>query len=195
MFLKRIGTRAGVLFAGCFATAGAVFAYGAAVYTPPPRGGAPAARVNAASTEGPSVRGSVTVDWHNVRVIPEEPWGLVIERDRTAKQTRPSRPEEKKEEPEPLRSAAGMPERPSREQVRRTLATLRRGVQRCFDINMVPGTVTMSLTVVGRTGRVVQARVHGPSSSAGCIRALARGLRFPRFRAREIDVRHTYNLR
>jgi hypothetical protein len=141
----------------------------------------------------------VTVDWRNVRVVPQEPWGLVIERSRVAKRkrtrARPAPEAVKQPEPTPRSAENERRGRPGREEVERTLATIRRGVQRCFDIGMVPGLVSMNLTVAGRTGRVVQARVSGPSNTAGCIRALARGLQFPRFADPRITVRHTYNLR
>jgi hypothetical protein len=90
---------------------------------------------------------------------------------------------------------SGLPERPRREQVARTMATIRRGVQRCFDLKMVPGEVVLHLTVAGSSGRVIHTRTSEATGTATCIGGLSRRLRFPLFARERVTIRYTYNLR
>ena len=91
--------------------------------------------------------------------------------------------------------AATLPEMPNRGEVAQVMNSIRQLVQRCYDTSMVPGQVDLTLTVEGRTGRVVQTKVSEPSSTAICIRRLARTLRFPKFSRDQITIQHPYTFR
>ncbi len=92
-------------------------------------------------------------------------------------------------------SASTLPEMPSRGDVAQVMNSIRRLVQRCYDTSMVPGQVDMTLTVEGRTGRVIKTQVSERSSTATCIRRLARTLRFPTFSRDQITIQHPYTFR
>lgn len=81
---------------------------------------------------------------------------------------------------------------PDRDDVFRVMRSIREAVQQCYDTGMVPGEVTLTLTVSGRTGRVQQAEVSETSSTATCIRRLTRKLVFPRFAKETITIKYPY---
>ena len=99
------------------------------------------------------------------------------------------------DEEEQVEGGPTMPEMPRREEVAQVMNSIRRLVQRCYDTSMVPGQVDMTLTVEGRTGRVVKTHVSERSSTAICIRRLARTLRFPKFSRTQITIEHPYTFR
>ena len=76
-----------------------------------------------------------------------------------------------------------------------TMQSIRRGVQQCYDVGMIPGRVNLRLAVFGPTGRVAAATVDTNSSTGRCIRQLARGLRFPRFARTTLTIQYPYDLR
>jgi hypothetical protein len=76
-----------------------------------------------------------------------------------------------------------------------TMQSIHSGVQQCYDVGMVPGRVNLRLAVYGQTGRVAVASVDRNSSTARCIRQLARQLRFPRFARTTLTIKYPYNLR
>jgi hypothetical protein len=76
-----------------------------------------------------------------------------------------------------------------------TMQSIRRGVQQCYDVGMMPGRVNLRLAVYGQTGRVAAATVDTSSSTGRCIRKLARGLRFPRFARTTLTIQYPYDLR
>jgi hypothetical protein len=75
------------------------------------------------------------------------------------------------------------------------LASMSKGVQRCHDSGAVPGRVNLRLAIFGETGRVAHATVDADTSTARCIRQLARQLRFPRFTRATLTVHYPYDLR
>ncbi|MCA9672268.1 MAG: hypothetical protein KC503_42030 [Myxococcales bacterium] len=105
--------------------------------------------------------------------------------------------------PAPARPAApaepandnGLPEIPTRAAVREVLAEARPLAERCFDRGMVPGPVTLELSVRGRDGHVEHARVTPSTSTSKCVEHAAEALRFPRFARQRIRVVHRYNFR
>jgi hypothetical protein len=90
------------------------------------------------------------------------------------------------------RDRSNLPVAPERGDVFRVMRSIRGAVQQCYDTGMVPGEVTLTLTVSGRTGRVRQAEVSETSSTATCIQRLARRLRFPRFAKEKITIEYPY---
>jgi hypothetical protein len=85
-----------------------------------------------------------------------------------------------------------LPVVPERDDVFRVMRSIRGAVQQCYDTGMVPGEVTLTLTVSGQTGTVQQAEVSETSSTATCIRRLTRRLRFPRFAKHKITIEYPY---
>lgn len=94
--------------------------------------------------------------------------------------------------PPPAPSQPHLPEVPDREVVEQVLDTLHGLIQRCYDRSMVPGRVVLVLTVEGQSGQVLRAQVSEISSTAICIRRVARTLQFPRFRRDTIVIERPY---
>jgi hypothetical protein len=208
MPVRRVSGKVGVILAGCFAGAAAAFATGAYIYSGPDastRSEMPAemrARVAASPSEA-----SVAVEWDGI-TITRSPTVERVVRERAGPAPRRHKLAAL-ETSVPAGPPAGilprfvessvedntLPRRPTREQVARTMARIRRHVQRCYDTGMVPGPVVLHLTVEGASGKVVESRVSGTSSTATCIQTLARDLRFPRFARDRITITYPYNFR
>jgi hypothetical protein len=88
-----------------------------------------------------------------------------------------------------------LPEAPDRVDIVRVMGTVRGKVQDCYDTGMVPGRVDLVLVVVGDSGRVKQAKVSADSSTATCIKRVARTLKFPRFSRDQVTIRYPYAFR
>jgi len=88
-----------------------------------------------------------------------------------------------------------LPDTLDREAVASIMSSMRQGVQRCYDSGMLPGRLNLRLAIFGETGRVAHSTVDATSSTARCIRQLARGLRFPRFARTTLMVHYPYDLR
>ena len=95
-------------------------------------------------------------------------------------------------EPEPEEQ---LPDTLDRLSIASTMASMRQGVQRCYDSGMAPGRVNLRIAVFGETGRVAHATVDATTGTARCIRQLARELRFPRFARSTLTVQYPYDLR
>jgi hypothetical protein len=98
-------------------------------------------------------------------------------------------------EPEPQEPEEILPELPDRFEITRVMDSIKRLIQRCYDNTMVPGRVDLSLIVEGQNGRVVKTTVSETSSTAICIRRLARTLQFPRFSRSQMIITHPYTFR
>jgi len=94
--------------------------------------------------------------------------------------------------PEPVEN---LPETPDRDDITRVMSSIRSKVQDCYDTGMVPGQVDLTLTVAGDNGSVKDARVSATSSTATCIRRVARTLRFSRFARDTVTIRYPYSFR
>ncbi len=88
-----------------------------------------------------------------------------------------------------------LPALPQRSEISRVMSSIRQPIQRCYDLNMVPGKVDVKLTVEGRSGRVLKSDISGESSTANCIRRLAESIRFPRFAKDQIAIHYPYYFR
>jgi len=88
-----------------------------------------------------------------------------------------------------------LPALPRRAEISRVMSGIRQPIQRCYDVNMVPGTVDVKLTIEGRSGRVIKSDISGESSTATCIRSLTENVRFPRFAQDQIVVHYPYSFR
>lgn len=97
--------------------------------------------------------------------------------------------------PKPQVAESTLPEAPDREEIARAMGSIRREVQQCYDRGMVPGQVKLTLLVSGSNGRVIKASVDETSSTATCIRKLARKLRFPRFSREQVTIQYPYSFR
>jgi hypothetical protein len=97
--------------------------------------------------------------------------------------------------PRPVVAEPTLPEAPDREEIAKAMGSIRREVQQCYDRGMVPGQVNLTLIVIGSTGRVIKASVDETSSTATCIRKLARKLRFPRFSREQVTIQYPYSFR
>jgi hypothetical protein len=97
--------------------------------------------------------------------------------------------------PKPEVAQPTLPEAPDREEIAKAMGSIRREVQQCYDRGMVPGQVVLTLTVSGASGRVIKASVDETSSTATCIRKLARKLRFPRFSREQVTIHYPYSFR
>jgi hypothetical protein len=97
--------------------------------------------------------------------------------------------------PKPPAPVEQLPAVPERDAIAKAMSSVRTKVQQCYDQGMVPGTVDLTLTVAGRTGKVKEASVSPTTSTASCVLKLARGLRFPRFAQDEITIRYPYTFR
>lgn len=97
--------------------------------------------------------------------------------------------------PKPPAPVEQLPAVPERDAIAKVMGSVRTKVQQCYDQGMVPGTVDLTLTVAGQSGKVKDASVSPTTSTASCVLKLARALRFPRFAQDEITIRYPYAFR
>ena len=93
------------------------------------------------------------------------------------------------------RTRADIAEVPNRDTVAGVIGSARAQIQECYDRGMVPGDITLTLTMAGASGHVERAAVSDSSSTASCIRRVARQLRFPRFAREHITIRYPLSFR
>lgn len=75
------------------------------------------------------------------------------------------------------------------------MQSARTQVQQCYDKNMVPGDVTLTLFIDGHTGAVKDANTSSVSSTAQCVIDVVKGLKFPEFAQAQASVRYTYRFK
>jgi hypothetical protein len=130
--------------------------------------------------EPAAVTGSATVQ-PTVQALPvasakREPAHRGARADRTARASPP---------------APALPSELSREQVMAAMLKITPAVNECF--GRTHGKVTATFSVVGKTGRVVGARVTGHAGKVGsCIARVVRRARFPKFAGHRLKVTYPF---
>ena len=88
---------------------------------------------------------------------------------------------------------ANLPDKPARDEVMEAMNSVRSAVGACS--NGESGVAFANVTVAGKTGRVINATIEGPTGSVGsCIARAVRKARFPRFKSETFKVKFPFRL-
>ena len=81
---------------------------------------------------------------------------------------------------------------PTTDEVGELMASLRPMIERCYEQGLVPGQVTLTLTIAGASGRVIGTAVSATTSTSRCVERAAKSLKFPRFAQETATITYPY---